>query len=215
MAGAADPGPEVERRALRVRGAVQGVGYRPFVYRLATALGLAGHVYNDAAGVAIEVQGEAPRLAEFEARLRRDAPPLARVEAIDAAPRAPLPGRAGFEILASRGGAVTTTVPCDTAVCADCLAELRDAGDRRHRYAFINCTQCGPRYTLTRALPYDRAQTSMAGFVLCAQCLREYTDPQDRRFHAEPNACPACGPALQLVDGSGAPLRGVDGSGAP
>jgi len=197
-----------ERRAIRVRGAVQGVGFRPFVYRLAHELQLAGWVFNDADGVSIEVQGPAAALTRFERRLKTDAPPLARVERIVATPRATHDHEQGFRILASRPGQVTTSIPPDSATCNDCLAELFDPADRRHRYAFINCTQCGPRYTLTRALPYDRAQTSMAAFALCPRCLREYTDPLDRRFHAEPNACPVCGPALALIDADGKAIAG-------
>jgi len=198
----------LERRAIRVRGAVQGVGFRPFVYRLASDLGLAGWVLNDAQGVAIEVQGPAATLAQFEQRLRTEAPPLARVERLEAAVRRGVEGEQGFRILASRPGEVTTSIPPDTATCDACLAELFDPADRRHCHAFINCTQCGPRYTLTRALPYDRAQTSMAAFPQCAQCLGEYTDPLHRRFHAEPNACPACGPTLALVDARGQSIAG-------
>jgi hydrogenase maturation protein HypF len=198
----------VERRAIRVRGAVQGVGFRPFVFRLARDLGLAGWVFNDADGVSIEVQGPAATLELFEQRLKTDAPPLARVETLQAAARARVGREKGFRILASRAGKVTTSIPPDTAACDECLAELCDPADRRHRYAFINCTQCGPRYTLTRALPYDRAQTSMAAFPQCARCLREYTDPMHRRFHAEPNACPVCGPALGLVDARNQPVAG-------
>jgi len=198
----------VERRAIRVRGTVQGVGFRPFVYRLAQELGLAGWVFNDTQGVAIEVQGPVQALQRFEQRLRSDAPPLSRVQALEARGTPALDAGTAFRILASRSGAVKTSVPPDTATCADCLGELFDPADRRHRYAFINCTQCGPRYTLTRALPYDRATTSMAPFALCPACQREYTDPLDRRFHAEPNACPVCGPALRLVDGAGRPIPG-------
>jgi hydrogenase maturation protein HypF len=198
----------VERRAIRVRGAVQGVGFRPFVFRLARDLGLSGWVFNDAEGVSIEVEGEAETLASFERRLRADAPPLARVERLEAAARTRLAHERDFRILASRGGAVTTSIPPDSATCDDCLGELFDRSDRRHRYAFINCTQCGPRYTLTRSLPYDRAQTSMAAFPQCPLCLSEYRDPASRRFHAEPNACLACGPALTLVDTRGRPLPG-------
>ena len=198
----------VERRAIRVRGAVQGVGFRPFVFRLANELELAGWVFNDAQGVAIEVQGPEPALASFERRLTSDAPALARVEHLESTAQAGVADEPGFRILPSRQGRVTTAIPPDTATCDDCLAELLDPADRRHRYAFINCTQCGPRYTLTRTLPYDRAQTSMAPFAQCPQCLREYTDPRHRRFHAEPNACPVCGPALALVDARGVAIAG-------
>jgi len=198
----------VERRAIRVRGAVQGVGFRPFVHRLARDLGLAGWVFNDADGVSIEVQGPAFTLAVFEQRLRTDAPPLARIETLQATARARAVSEEGFRILASRAGRVTTSIPPDTATCDECLAELFDPADRRHRYAFINCTQCGPRYTLTRSLPYDREQTSMAAFAQCPQCLREYSDPMHRRFHAEPNACPVCGPTLALVDARNQPVGG-------
>lgn len=204
----AEPVATLERRAIRVRGAVQGVGFRPFVYRVAHELGLVGWVFNDAEGVAIEVQGSADTLATFELRLRSDAPPLSRVESLVASQRPVSAAEAGFQILASRRGAVRTSIPPDSAPCDDCLAELFDPADRRHRYAFINCTQCGPRYTITHALPYDRAMTSMAGFALCAACRREYTEPMHRRFHAEPNACPVCGPALALVDAQGLPIDG-------
>ncbi len=199
------------RRALRVRGLVQGVGFRPFVHRLAQDLGLTGWVLNDAQGVSIEVQGAAAALAQFEARLQSDAPPLARVDQVQTCTRPRRPVEAGFDIRTSPSrdlGPITTSVPPDTVTCSDCLAELYNPGDRRHRYAFINCTQCGPRYTLTRHLPYDRAQTSMAGFAQCPACLGEYTNPSDRRFHAEPNACPACGPRLQLLDLQGQAIAG-------
>src|SRR5664279_4400357 len=198
----------VERRAIRVVGAVQGVGFRPFVFRLARDMGLTGWVLNDGAGVSIEVEGSAAILASFERRLRADAPALARVEGLASNARGRLGRDDGFRILASRGGAVTTSIPPDTATCDDCLGEMFDASDRRHRYAFTNCTQCGPRYTLTRRLPYDRAQTSMAAFEQCPLCAREYADPASRRFHAEPNACPACGPRLSLVDPQGRSLPG-------
>jgi hydrogenase maturation protein HypF len=198
----------VERRAIRVRGAVQGVGFRPFVYRLAHDLGLAGWVCNDADGVDIEVQGPVNVLAGFERRLKTDAPALARVAEVAASSRPREQQAAGFCILPSRAGRVTTSIPPDVASCDDCLRELFDPADRRYRYGFINCTQCGPRYTLTHHLPYDRAQTSMADFTQCPACLREYTDPLHRRFHAEPNACPACGPTLRLVDAHGDTLPG-------
>ena len=198
----------VERRAIRVRGIVQGVGFRPFVYRLAQELRLAGWVLNDTQGVAIEVQGPVQALQRFEQRLKSDAPPRSRVDALESRATPARDADTTFQILPSRSGAVKTSVPPDTATCGDCLGELFDPADRRHRYAFINCTQCGPRYTLTRALPYDRAMTSMAPFPLCPACQREYTDPLDRRFHAEPNACPVCGPALRLVDAQGRTIPG-------
>jgi hydrogenase maturation protein HypF len=200
--------PEVQRRAIRVSGAVQGVGFRPFVYRVAQELRLAGWVLNDAMGVAIEAQGPAGALGQFEQRLKDDAPPLARVERVQTSELIRIDGDEGFRILESRAGTVRTAVPPDTASCADCLAELFDPANRRYRHAFINCTQCGPRYTLTRALPYDRAKTSMAAFALCRACRAEYTEPRDRRFHAEPNACPVCGPVLKLVDAQGQALAG-------
>jgi hydrogenase maturation protein HypF len=206
----ADPEPTIRRR-IEVRGVVQGVGFRPFVYRLARELGLAGWVRNDAGGVTIEVQGPPERVAQMAMRVRADAPPLARVDAVALRDAGALEPGHGFAILDSRStGAdrVITAIGPDTAVCPDCLAELFDPADRRWRYAFINCTNCGPRYTLTRALPYDRATTSMAAFAQCPACLAEYRAPDHRRFHAEPNACPACGPRLALLGADGAPLAG-------
>ena len=199
-------GPAVQRREIRVSGAVQGVGFRPFVHRVASELGLAGWVLNDAQGVVIQAQGPAHALETFETALRTGAPSLARVERLQAAELTSLIGDAGFRILPSRAGKVSTSIPPDTATCTPCLAELFDPADRRYRHAFINCTQCGPRYTLTRSLPYDRKSTSMAAFAQCPSCLAEYTDALHRRFHAEPNACAACGPTLALVDASGRAL---------
>ncbi len=186
-----------ERRGFRVTGTVQGVGFRPFVYGLAGRHGLAGFVQNDGGGVAIEVEGDAAALDAFAAALTGEAPGLARIESVRAH-SLPARGETGFAIAASAAAAVTALVPPDVATCGDCLRELRDPGDRRHRYPFINCTQCGPRFTIVRSLPYDRANTTMAGFPLCADCRREYEDPGDRRFHAEPIACPACGPRLSM-----------------
>ncbi|WP_284155184.1 carbamoyltransferase HypF [Sulfuricystis thermophila] len=195
--------PEAHR--IRVKGVVQGVGFRPFVWRLAHALGLQGWVKNDAVGVDIHAEGE--RLDEFAARLRLDAPPLARVDAVVATETEWL-GCRDFLIVASAGGKVMTAIGHDTATCADCLAELFDPANRRHRHPFITCTHCGPRYTVTRRLPYDRPQTSLAPFPLCPDCAREYTDPADRRFHAETICCPNCGPRLQLLDAAGRPIAG-------
>ena len=191
------------RRRIRVRGAVQGVGFRPFVYRLARELELAGWVRNDAEGVEIDLQGAPDALAQLLGRLERDAPPLARISAVEAQAAEPEARTGAFAIRESRGGVARTSVTPEVAVCDACLAELFDPRDRRYRYPFINCTHCGPRYTITRALPYDRPLTSMAPFTQCAECSAEYHDPADRRFHAQPNACPACGPRLAFTDESG------------
>jgi len=186
------------RLRLRVRGTVQGVGFRPFVYGLATRLGLTGWICNDSAGVLIEAQGAAA--LALAAAIRAEAPPLARIDALESESVALVDGERGFAILASRrDGAVSTLVGADGAVCAECLAELFDPAARRYRYPFLNCTRCGPRYTITRRLPYDRPQTAMAGFSLCGACAGEYHDPADRRFHAQPIACPACGPRLSMA----------------
>ena len=191
------------RTAVQVEGVVQGVGFRPFVYALATRLGLAGHVGNNAAGVFIEIEGAPPRVRDFLALLEREAPPLARIDAVRTTAIAP-GGGAGFSIVMSEpGGPRQALVSADSATCADCLAELADPGDRRFGYPFINCTNCGPRFTIVRDVPYDRPLTTMAGFELCAACAAEYHDPADRRFHAQPVCCPACGPRLQLLDASG------------
>ncbi|MGD9656624.1 MAG: carbamoyltransferase HypF, partial [Methylocystis sp.] len=182
-----------QRLRVRVRGAVQGVGFRPFVHDLATRLRLDGFVKNDAAGVLLEVQGE--RIDAFLDALSRRPPPLARVEAMEVEE---LPSRQSsrFVILDSVGGVSETRIVPDAAVCEDCLDELFDPASRFHLYPFVTCTHCGPRYTLTRRLPYDRAQTSMAPFVMCRDCASDYRDPANRRFHAEPVCCPECGPKL-------------------
>jgi hydrogenase maturation protein HypF len=199
------------RTSVRVEGVVQGVGFRPFVYSLATRLGLAGWVGNDADGVFAEVEGPAAGVQDFLAALVRDAPPLAQVERVTAQPIAP-DGRAGFAIVSSQPvpsdpvGRRRTLVSADTATCADCLRELADPADRRFGYPFINCTNCGPRFTIVRDVPYDRPLTTMAGFAMCAACRAEYDDPANRRFHAQPVCCPACGPRLRLVDATGTDL---------
>ena len=195
---------------IRVRGRVQGVGFRPHVWRLAQELGLAGWVRNDGDGVEIDAEGDAQALARLRERLAREAPPLARVADVVARDEPPA-GLAGFVIAPStRSGQATTAVTPDAAPCAACLAELCDPAARRWRYPFVNCTHCGPRYTITQALPYDRARTSMAGFAMCADCAREYDDPADRRFHAQPIACPACGPRLALTAAEGRALAPGD-----
>ncbi|MFN2490876.1 MAG: carbamoyltransferase HypF [Actinomycetota bacterium] len=197
---------EVSRKRLRVRGIVQGVGFRPFVYGLATRLELGGFVLNDAAGVLIEIQGPVNALEAFRARLTAELPPLALVEAIDEED-APVAAGGSFEIRASDGaGASRAPVSADVATCVACLEEVLDPRARRHGYAFTNCTNCGPRFTITRRVPYDRPGTTMARFTMCADCAREYEDPRDRRFHAQPIACPECGPELGLLDDRGRPL---------
>ncbi len=199
----------MRRVRARVDGTVQGVGYRPFVYRLAAELGIAGWVLNDERGVLVEAEGPPQAVDAFVARLRDDAPPLAEVRAVEATD-VEVVGEPGFEIVASeRGGAATAPVTPDSATCEDCLAELADPGDRRHRYPFLNCTNCGPRFTIVQGVPYDRPLTTMAGFEMCADCRAEYQDPGDRRFHAQPNACPACGPQVRLLERDGEPVEGV------
>ena len=196
------------RTRVRVEGIVQGVGFRPFVHALAGRLGLAGLVGNDAGGVFVEVEGSAETVERFLEALAAEAPPLAVIERVTATPLAPT-GTAGFAIAPSRAdGERQALVSPDTATCADCLAELDDPVDRRHRYPFINCTNCGPRFTIVRDVPYDRPATTMASFAMCPDCAREYHDPADRRFHAQPVCCPACGPSLALVDREGRPAGG-------
>jgi len=198
------------RRRFVVRGIVQGVGFRPFVYRLASELALAGWVRNDPQGVTIEVEGDEARIDGMVGRLTADAPPRARVDSVAVEVCALVQPGPGFAILESGAGRSATAIGPDTVTCPECLAELFDPNGRRYRYAFINCTHCGPRYTIARSLPYDRATTSMAAFDLCPACLAEYNTPTDRRFHAEPNACPVCGPSLTLHAKSGAGERDID-----
>ncbi len=197
-----------ERLRLHVSGVVQGVGFRPFVHRLARELDLSGWVRNDAAGVEIEAHGERLQLEALRARLCAEVREPARIDAIGEEWTQQVAPAAGFSIAPSSGGRIRTAVGHDTALCAECLAELFNPRDRRHRYAFTHCTRCGPRYTITFALPYDRAGTSMGDFLPCPECAREYQDPDSRRFHAEANACPRCGPSLQCLDGAGAAVAG-------
>lgn len=203
-------------RQLRLRGLVQGVGFRPYVWRLAGELGLSGWVRNDGEGVIIQAAGA--RLAEFRARLPKEIPPLARIDAIEESERTvdsetllPEDGwleQGGFAILDSQQGAVTTAIGPDAALCPDCLADVCDPANRRWRYALTTCTHCGPRYTVSAGVPYDRASTSLAPFALCPACTAEYTHPADRRFHAETTCCPDCGPQVRLLDAHGQPLPG-------
>ncbi|MGC3958582.1 MAG: carbamoyltransferase HypF [Verrucomicrobiota bacterium] len=196
--------PEMTTRLrLAVRGAVQGVGFRPFVYRLANELGLTGWVNNSPQGVGIEIEGPRPALEEFRFRLETEKPPRSSIQSCEAT-WLDTAGFDGFVIRASENtGSKAALVLPDIATCPDCLRELLDPTNRRHRYPFINCTHCGPRFSIIEALPYDRANTSMRGFRMCPSCQAEYDDPNDRRFHAQPNACPDCGPQLELWPGDG------------
>lgn len=193
------------RRKVVVRGVVQGVGFRPFVYTTAAELALSGRVSNDSSGVIVEIEGAPADLDEFVRRMRENPPPLAVVESVEQE-TIPLRGGTGFHIAdTTRDGAGRTLASPDVALCADCARELADPANRRHRHPFINCTNCGPRFTIIATLPYDRPHTSMADFPMCARCAAEYADPTNRRFHAQPIACPDCGPTLAYT-GPGDPL---------
>lgn len=196
------------RYRFRVRGIVQGVGFRPFVFNAATQLGLAGFVLNDSEGVLIEVEGPLPSLREFRRALVENPPPLALIDDLEESEVAP-GGPPEFVIHHSEhAGQATALISPDFATCDDCLNEMWDPQDRRYRYAFTNCTNCGPRFTISTGIPYDRPNTTMADFAMCAACRREYEDPADRRFHAQPIACPACGPRLSLLSPAGDPMAG-------
>ncbi|MBN1444475.1 MAG: carbamoyltransferase HypF, partial [Planctomycetes bacterium] len=193
---------------LEISGRVQGVGFRPFLFRLASALELKGCIGNDSRGAFAEIEGPERDLDAFSARLRSEAPPLARVRKVDVCELPPL-GETGLRIAGSAlGDRQDAEISPDVATCDACLRELWDPADRRHRYPFINCTNCGPRYSIIRAVPYDRPRTTMAAFAMCPRCQAEYADPRDRRFHAQPDACAECGPRLWMADASGAPLGG-------
>jgi hydrogenase maturation protein HypF len=201
-----------DRRRLRVcvRGVVQGVGFRPFVYTTAAALGLSGSVRNDSSGGIIEVEGDAAAVDDFLRRLRDTPPPLAIVETI-ACEEIPALGGTGFTIAdTSRSGDGRTLASPDVAICTECAAELQNPTNRRYRHPFVNCTNCGPRFTIIGSLPYDRAATTMVAFEMCADCAREYADPADRRFHAQPVCCPQCGPTLSYVAPDHATVRRED-----
>lgn len=194
-------------RRIRVRGLVQGVGFRPYVWRLAHELGLTGWVKNDGEGVEIEAQGAASAIDALITRLPLEAPRLARIDSVDS--RETVPQAAdGFTIIESGTGKVATAIGPDAALCPDCIADLCNPTGRRWRYAFTTCTHCGPRYTVSRSIPYDRASTSLADFPLCPPCDVEYRDPSDRRFHAETTCCPDCGPTLALLDAGGQAIPG-------
>ncbi len=189
---------------IRVTGIVQGVGFRPTVWRLANECGIVGQVWNDAEGVLIHAWGSQVSLDDFVQRLQAEQPPLSRIEeiirtALHDAAEAPK----DFQIVVSQEGEVRTGVVADAATCPECLDEILNSTNRRYRYPFTNCTHCGPRLSIVRAIPYDRANTSMAQFPMCVQCQDEYEEPADRRFHAQPNACGECGPQVWLEDGDG------------
>ncbi len=189
------------RLNVRVRGAVQGVGFRPFVFRLATELDLAGWVNNSPQGVFIEVEGSRDAIEKFLLRLEVEKPPRSFIQSLEASWLDAV-GHVHFKIRESEtGGDKTALVPPDIATCADCFREIFDPTNRRYHYPFTNCTHCGPRFSIIESLPYDRENTSMKAFTMCPQCRAEYDDPGDRRFHAQPNACPVCGPQIELWDG--------------
>lgn len=205
-----EPDWEAVRRSIRVRGVVQGVGFRPFVYRLATEEHLAGFIGNDTNGVIIELEGSGRGISSFLRRLRCETPPLARIDSVTTTDIAAT-GESSFRIVSSEVvGSVSTGIPADAATCPDCLRELLDPIDRRYRYPFLNCTNCGPRFTITRRIPYDRPQTSMSVFPMCPECQGEYDDPLNRRFHAQPNACWQCGPRVWLETPQGASIASTD-----
>ena len=198
------------RREIRVSGIVQGVGFRPFVFRLATELDLSGTISNTSAGVTIEIQGPTEPVESFLLRLPQEAPTLSRITDV-AVRELPCNGDREFQILASRvGETVRTLISPDVAICDDCLRELFDPADRRFLYPFINCTNCGPRFTIVRDIPYDRSRTSMADFPMCAACRAEYEDVHNRRFHAQPIACWECGPQLEWWDSHGHAIETSD-----
>lgn len=201
---------EIQRRRLIVSGTVQGVGFRPFVHRLANELGVTGSIGNDDLGVWCEIQGRASLLDRFRAELTSNGPPLARVEGIDSVDIDVRPDETDFRIAPSSMGsaAASASIPPDVAPCTRCVLEIRSSGDRRHGYAFTCCTDCGPRYTVVDALPYDRERTSMASFPLCLSCASEYATPGNRRHHAQATCCPECGPTLSLTTMDGSPIGG-------
>ena len=199
----------MERLCLKIRGIVQGVGFRPFVHKLVRRCGLSGYIKNTSSGVALELEGERPALERFVALLPEQAPVLAVIESMEASYSPELRGYEGFEIRQSqREEFRNTLISPDIGICEDCLRELRDPRDRRYRYPFINCTNCGPRFTIIKDIPYDRAKTSMVGFPMCPDCDREYHDIDNRRYHAQPDCCASCGPRVFYLDETGNELPG-------
>ncbi|MGZ8157435.1 MAG: carbamoyltransferase HypF [Methylobacter sp.] len=197
-------------RAIRVRGIVQGVGFRPTIWRLARQHRLTGEVWNDGLGVMIHAFGHNEDLEAFIRQIPLQLPPLARLDSLEAETLDELPQTGEFRIVASRHNGIETPIAADAATCPDCLADIADPGNRRYRYPFTNCTHCGPRLSIIRHVPYDRCHTSMAEFAMCPQCRQEYDDPTDRRFHAQANCCPDCGPKVWLEDLNGQPLDCAD-----
>ncbi len=199
-----------QRVEILVRGTVQGVGFRPFIYNLASRFAIAGTVTNTSDGVVIIAAAEDHKLQLFLQAVEQEAPPLARITSLETRPL-PLTAESKetkFSILPSTAGSsANTAIPPDIALCSDCLSELLDPGDRRFHYPFINCTNCGPRFTIVETIPYDRPQTSMKVFPMCKACTEEYHDPGNRRFHAQPNACPDCGPNISLHNREGTRTR--------
>ncbi|MBV5319388.1 MAG: carbamoyltransferase HypF [Chlorobium phaeobacteroides] len=205
-----EPGIGEVRRGILVHGIVQGVGFRPFVYRTAKALGLRGFIKNTSSGVSVEVQGSEDLIGKFLFEVQQHAPPLAKIHSFEVRPMIPVE-EDGFSIeLSLAGSEVETLISPDIALCVDCRRELADPENRRFQYPFINCTNCGPRFTIVEKIPYDRQYTSMKGFAMCPICDKEYHDPLDRRFHAQPTACRDCGPRIELRDASGQKVRCID-----
>ena len=213
-------GTVAEGKRIRIRGTVQGVGFRPWVYRMAVETGVSGRVWNDASGVTIDAYGDHRSLDAFERALHVSPPPAARIVEFDTA-SIPAEPAEGFVIEHSEAAAEhRVSIPPDLATCDDCVADILDPANRRYRYAFTNCTNCGPRFTIATDAPYDRAATTMAPFTMCAPCRHEYEDVRDRRFHAQPTACPECGPELKVVwtdadgvDGADLKVRTTSGRG--
>lgn len=205
----------IKRQKVFITGRVQGVGFRPAVYRIARQLGLTGFVYNDTKGVTIEIQGEYNNVAQFLPTLESDKPPMAEIKSCEAAEIPPVKAEDNFLIKTSKSqGATLSQVTVDIALCKDCLAEMNDKNDFRYRYPFINCTNCGPRYSIVKNIPYDRPNTTMSAFKMCKKCAAQYKDPADRRFHAQPVACGACGPKVWLTNSIGKPIQTLHRSGA-